>query len=173
MKRIFKMTLVAGAVFFAAWWLFEDLFFPIPQLHAMHADNAIGLIVSAVLLTLLLAAAGAAIVWGGGMAWRVIGAMILIAAAYAGSNVGAHFGTAALEECAGNPQRLTTSLAAFHARSGRFPRTLDELGTVPCSRPLRGTIVWYRSNGQTYDVAFGDWLVSWHGSDREAITAIK
>ena len=167
------LLIIAALLFVGTWWLSEDLFFPVEQLHALNLDRPAGLLVACAFLIAALVAIGSAIVWRGGWPGRFAGAALLIASTAAGGYIGGSCASAALNECAKSPQDLRTSLTAYQHRTGKFPQTLEQLGTVPCKRCLRGTIVTYKSDGKTYDISFGDWLVSWHGTDREPITLFK
>jgi len=97
----------------------------------------------------------------------------MIAAIWAGGYIGNRCASSALSECAKSSEHLRAALAAYRERTGQFPLTLEQLGSIPCKRCLRGTIVSYKSDGKSYDISFGDWLVSWHGTDRDPVTAIK
>jgi len=169
-----RVLIVITALLFAgSWWLSEDLFFPIEQLRAVKLDNRAGLLIAGAVVLIVLAAIGSTIVWRSRWPWRVFGAALVISGTLTGGYLGHRCASSALNECAGSPDRVPRALAAYHQRMGQFPMTLEQLGVVPCKRCLRGSIVTYKSDGVTYDFSFGDWLVTWHGTDREPITAIK
>jgi hypothetical protein len=172
-NRYAFLLLVSALLFMVTWWLSEDLFFPVEQLRALHLDRSAGWVAACCLLIAGLAAIGSAILWRRGWSGRLSGATLLIAATAAAGYIGGHCASTALNDCVASSEQLRAALAGYQHRTGSFPATLEQLGAVPCKRCLRGTIVTYKSDGKTYDISFGDWLVSWHGTDREPVTPIK
>lgn len=172
MKRL-AVALVAVMLFFGTWWLSEDLYFPIALLQALRLDHPSGILLAGFAVVAALACLGSSIVWRNGWPARLAAAALLIAATFSGGYVGGRCGSSALNECAQTGEQVRIRLAKFRQKTGTFPNTLGDLGHVPCQRCFRGTILHYTSNGNSYDLSFGDWLVSWHGTDREPITAIK
>jgi hypothetical protein len=58
-----------------------------------------------------------------------------------------------------------SSWPAFISANGRYPDDLAELGEVPCQRSFAEPLLYYRRTSSGYDLAFGDWLVSWHATE--------
>ena len=155
-------SLGLGAALFG-WWLGEDVSSPVAKLFRL-----------ALLLTLLVAL-GIYLALGrdnkpAGIA--CVGAAIGLAL---GSWCGGQASRHAFNECVEAGESVRERLAEYRSSHGSFPQELSDLpGTLPCLRPLRGTLLEYTpQGGDAYKLQFRDWLVTHQATDRDEFLAVK
>ncbi|GEJ57742.1 hypothetical protein [Anaeromyxobacter diazotrophicus] len=106
---------------------------------------------------------------------RFLAALALVAVAGVGFLVGSRSRTRAYNECVEHGEAIRGGLRRYMEREGHYPATLEQAvaqGRM-CLRPLRGTILRYSTTGHAYELQFGDHLVTWRATDREAFIARK
>lgn len=92
--------------------------------------------------------------------------LVVAVALGAGFTGGRDAAADAYNECVVRGPDVQQAIEEERNRAGAPPDSLADVysNAVPCSRPLRGTLLNYRRTGdETYQLAFGDWLTSWSG----------
>ncbi len=122
-----------------------------------------------------------AIIWCG-WGWSVqrflgrLGVLvILVSALLLGFWLGHHVATRAFNECIKRGEEVREALAYYNETHGRYPTTLTELElqNLPGDCLLRGNILSYDSDGDSYRLYFSDWLVRHDASDDSPFIATK
>ena len=105
---------------------------------------------------------------------RFIAVAVSMALLASGLYIGARSASIALNECVASGETVRIHLAAFYQTHGVYPDRLDQIPqTIPGRRFLRGSLLRYQKTAEGYDISFGDWLVSHHGSAAQPFLAHK
>lgn len=101
--------------------------------------------------------------------------VMLVSALLLGFWLGHHVGTHAFSECVKRGEEVREALVYYNEIHGRYPTTLAELGlpNLPGDRLLRGNILSYDSDGDSYRLHFSDWLVRHDATDDSPFIATK
>jgi hypothetical protein len=145
----------------AMWWAESPVFSLL-----IAAPRVIAVAAVAVLACMALGAAAL-------RAHAVIGALLVLIAMAAGAAIGAWSWRRAYNECVTQAPLVQSRIDAFHRQHGRHPATLAEAGPLPCRTILHGSILRYRRTASGYDLGFSDWLIKWHGNERQPMFATK
>jgi hypothetical protein len=125
-------------------------------------------------------ATAVAIVWrltrGDRAVLRVLAMSACAALGAAGFVTGDHEHTRAYNECVRHGEEIRAQLSAYRQREGHYPDRLDRAVDQKrlCNRTLRGSILWYSATASTYQLEFGDDLVTFRAGEdlptREALS---
>jgi len=156
-------VLVLVIVLVAGVWFGEDSSNPARSLRWLALDAALGI---------------GSVVWLTRMQrrlFRVVASVACIAAAAAGFLLGQRSESRAYNYCVEHCEELRTELRAYQEREGRYPERLTQaIGREQlCVRSLRGTLLWYSTTNSSYQLEFGDYLVTWRATDRDPFIATK
>lgn len=110
-----------------------------------------------------------------GRRFRIIAMMACVAASVAGFVMGDREATRAYNYCVANGEEIRTQLATYRQREGHYPARLDLAIARErlCTRALRGTLLWYSATASTYQLEFGDYLVTFRSTDQAPFVAAK
>ena len=173
MVRTLTLIAVSIVISVVAMWFAESSVAPVILLSVVSGRASWWLVMLAVVLLVSCAALGVLLLRPYGWPARFGGALAILVAVWIGLIAGDRSQMRAYNECVEDARLLQASIESFRQRNGQYPNSLLEVGTVPCRRVLRGTIVSYERTASGYNVSFGDWLVQWRGSERQPVTATK
>jgi hypothetical protein len=168
---IAAVCLVAFAV---AWWFAEDPTFPAPLMSvAIRLGSvAVPLLAAGVGLLVLLRLTMAPLAMSTNGRWLAAAAVTL--SVFGGLILGTVFATRAFNECIDEAEPFRHAIVRFEAANSRYPLTLTELESqLPCTTPLRGSILHYSSHSRGFELEFHDWLVIHTGTETEPVTAFQ
>ena len=112
--------------------------------------------------------------WPGRISGKVMLAVVCGLLAIAALNLGSRSFRSAFNECVSRGEAVRAALATHRARHGSFPVQLSELAEpAPCRRAMLTSLLHYSMTPETYELWFGDWLVSHRATDSHPFEATK
>jgi hypothetical protein len=177
-SKAWLLALCAIAVaFVSGWWIGEGPGWPLPfvlvglTLHsenAMYASFAVAVVVLAVIVAPTIQR-----VWPSVWMRRLVSIAAVLSLA-SGVWLGGKASARAFNECVQEADGVRDQIVAFRSARGRYPEQLRELpDTVPCQRPLRGSLLSYTPSGNGFRLEFHDWLVRHEGNEQHGMDAIQ
>ncbi len=101
--------------------------------------------------------------------------MLVVAFVIPGWLIGQKISQSAYNNCVKNGDQIRKILNEFHKNTGQYPLDLAELNDIdiPGDRFFRENIIEYTSDGKSYSMIFGDWLVVHEATDKSEFNVRK